>query len=113
MATEDATIMIKLQSSDKKVFEVPLKVAQKSNLIKTMLEDLGMEGEDELVPLPNVPGETLENVLKWATQHQVNINSNFACIHTCYFGCSYLKPVILMLHIRRMMLPLKPTIVTS
>ena len=38
---------IKLQSSDSEVFEVDVDIAKASMTIKTMLEDLGMDEEDD------------------------------------------------------------------
>lgn len=62
---------IKLQSSDGEIFEVDVEIAKASNTIKTMLEDLGMdEDDDEAVPLPNVNAAILKKVIKWATQHK-------------------------------------------
>ena len=54
---------IKLQSSDGEVFPVDVDIARQSVTIRTMLEDLGMEEEeDEAVPLPNVNAAILKKV---------------------------------------------------
>lgn len=62
---------IKLQSSDGEVFPVDVDIARQSVTIRTMLEDLGMEEEeDEVVPLPNVNAAILKKVIQWATYHK-------------------------------------------
>jgi S-phase kinase-associated protein 1 len=62
---------IKLQSSDGEIFEVDVDIAKQSVIIKTMLEDLGMdESEDEPVPLPNVNAAILKKVIQWASFHK-------------------------------------------
>ena len=62
---------IKLQSSDGEVFPVDVEIARQSVTIKTMLEDLGMEEEeDEVVPLPNVNAAILKKVIQWSTYHK-------------------------------------------
>ena len=64
---------IKLQSSDGEDFSVDITIARQSVTIRTMLEDLGMDLENdsnEAVPLPNVSGPVLSKVLDWATQHK-------------------------------------------
>merc|ERR1712223_2223888 len=59
---------IKLQSSDGEVFPVDVDIARQSVTIRTMLEDLGMEEEeDEAVLLPNVNAAILKKVIQWAT----------------------------------------------
>ena len=65
--------VIKLQSSDGEVFPVDVEIAKQSVTIKTMLEDLGLEEEeDEVVPLPNVNAAILKKVITWATHHKVD-----------------------------------------
>ena len=62
---------IRLQSSDGEVFPVDVDIARQSVTIKTMLEDLGMDEEDEeVVPLPNVNAAILKKVIQWATYHK-------------------------------------------
>ncbi|XP_063968788.1 S-phase kinase-associated protein 1-like [Lytechinus pictus] len=62
---------IKLASSDGEVFEVEVEVARQSVIIKTMLEDLGMDEEDDdAIPLPNVNGTILKKVLEWCHFHR-------------------------------------------
>ena len=62
--------MLKLQSSDGEDFEVEKVVACMSKTIKTMLEDLDIGDDDEVIPLPNVNSKTLKLVKKWAEHHQ-------------------------------------------
>ena len=63
--------MIKLQSSDGEVFPVDVEIAKQSVTIKTMLEDLGLEeDEEDNVPLPNVNSAILRKVITWATHHK-------------------------------------------
>ena len=63
---------IKLQSSDGEIFLVDVEIAKQSVTIKIMLEELGMDEEDEeVVPLPNVNAAILKKVIQWATYHKV------------------------------------------
>jgi S-phase kinase-associated protein 1 len=53
---------IKLQSSDGDTFDVEVEIAKQSATIKTMLEDLGMDEEEDVIPLPNVNSAILKKV---------------------------------------------------
>ena len=56
---------IKLQSSDGQIFPIDVSIAKLSVTIRTMLEDLGMDLEndsDEAVPLTNLNGAVLKKV---------------------------------------------------
>jgi len=62
--------MIKLLSSDGKVFQVDFEIAKASVTIKTMVEALGLDEEDKkFVRLPKVKGRILKKVIQWATYH--------------------------------------------
>ena len=46
---------IKMESNDGKMFTVDLDIARQFGSVKNILEDLGMDEEDEeAIPLPNV-----------------------------------------------------------
>lgn len=64
-----------LQSSDGESYDVDVEVAKMSSTIKTMLDDLGVsvgEGDDEVIPLPNVRGSVLKRVIEWCLHHRVD-----------------------------------------
>ncbi|ODQ81863.1 hypothetical protein BABINDRAFT_160094, partial [Babjeviella inositovora NRRL Y-12698] len=59
-------------SSDNGKFPVEQKVAEKSVLIKKMIEDLAPNGleEDFEIPTPNVRSNVLKAVLEWCEHHK-------------------------------------------
>ncbi|KAG0799597.1 hypothetical protein G6F22_003070 [Rhizopus arrhizus] len=57
-----------LSSSDQEEFKVDKEVAQRSVLIKNMLEDV--EDLDAPIPLPNVTAKILGKVIEWCTHHR-------------------------------------------
>ena len=67
---------ITIQSSDGDNFKVDLDAAKKSVTIRTMLEDLGVEANNEedevkeVLPLPNIDSEVLRKVIDWCEQHK-------------------------------------------
>lgn len=63
--------IIKLQSSDGDIFETDIQIAKRSGTIKTMLEDCGLDDdEDAVVPLRNVSSDILRRVLQWSEYHK-------------------------------------------
>jgi len=61
---------IKLQSSDHVEITVDRQVAERSILIKNLLEDIGDQTVDEAVPIPNVNEQVLNKVIEWCTHHK-------------------------------------------
>ncbi|KAH6928176.1 hypothetical protein HPB50_012389 [Hyalomma asiaticum] len=62
---------IKLLSSDGDVFPVSAAVAKVSLTIGAILEDLGIDDdEEEIIPLPNVTSATLKKIIEWADHHK-------------------------------------------
>lgn len=67
---------IRIQSSDGEIFKVDIDVAKKSKTIRTMLEDLGIEKDNneeeikEILPLPNVTAMILKKVIDWCEFHK-------------------------------------------
>lgn len=63
---------IKLLSSDGETFDVDVQIARFSSTIKTMLDDLRVEdGEEHVIPLPNVKSAILSKVIAWLAHHKV------------------------------------------
>ncbi|KAL3476095.1 Skp1 family, dimerization domain-containing protein [Aspergillus californicus] len=65
---ESNTQILTLMSNDGKPMEVPREVAERSLLIKHMLEDIGTP--DEAIPMSNVSENVLAKVLEWCTHHR-------------------------------------------
>jgi len=59
---------IKLLSSDNAPITVDKEVAERSVLIKNMIEDLGEI--DEAIPIPNVNEAVLRKVIEWCEHHK-------------------------------------------
>lgn len=70
-----------LRSSDDTLFRLPVQLAQRSRLLRNLLEDSGgFEAEEstdptprlgeEAIPLQNVKGSILEKVIEWLYHHK-------------------------------------------
>jgi len=57
---------LKLRSSDEEMFEVDQEVASKSQMIRDMIEDTGI---DAPIPLPNVSSKILAKVIEYCKYH--------------------------------------------
>ncbi|GHJ88856.1 hypothetical protein NliqN6_5258 [Naganishia liquefaciens] len=60
--------MVTLSTNDGEKFEVDKQVAERSVLIKNMMEDIG--ADTEAIPLPNVSSSVLKKVLEWCEHHK-------------------------------------------
>ncbi|KAF1933391.1 S-phase kinase-associated protein 1A [Didymella exigua CBS 183.55] len=71
MSTEAApdAQQIKIITSDNIDMTVDRQVAERSILIKNLLEDLGGDNE-EAIPIPNVNEAVMKKVLEWCTHHR-------------------------------------------
>ncbi|GEM06864.1 S-phase kinase-associated protein 1 [Rhodotorula toruloides] len=59
---------VTLQTSDDEQFKVDRDVANRSVLIRNMLEDVGES--EQAIPLPNVSANVLKKVLEWCEHHK-------------------------------------------
>ncbi len=66
--------MIGLLASDGERFEVSAEVANQSNLLKALLENVDEHDND--IPIPAVTGPTLKRVIEHATRHCAPIDKN-------------------------------------
>lgn len=68
---DDCVLLI---SGDEQRFSVPKSIVGLSQTIKQMLSDVGDMGDEELnaIPLPNVDGKTLEQVIEWLSYRTAN-----------------------------------------
>jgi len=64
---------VTLRSSDSADIVVEKDVAEKSVLIRNLLEDMGEEtGMSEAIPIPNVNESVLKKVIEWCTHHRAD-----------------------------------------
>jgi S-phase kinase-associated protein 1 len=70
MAASTPAQTITLLSSDSVEIVVEKSTAERSILIKNMLEDVGDSIGDQGIPIPNVNEAVLKKVLEWCTHHK-------------------------------------------
>ncbi|KAI4190496.1 MAG: hypothetical protein L6R41_000731 [Letrouitia leprolyta] len=63
---------ITLQSNDGTPITVARDIAERSILIKNMIEDIGDEAIEEAIPIPNVNEPVLRKVIEWCTHHRAD-----------------------------------------
>ncbi|MCJ1483878.1 hypothetical protein MMC06_004046 [Schaereria dolodes] len=61
---------ITLLSSDQVEIPVEREVAERSILIKNMMEDVGEQAMTEAIPIPNVNEAVLKKVIEWCIHHR-------------------------------------------
>lgn len=70
-AKDKATMRVTLQSNDGAQIEVDRVVAERSMLIKNLIEDLGDESVSAApIPIPNVNEAVLKKVVEWCEKHR-------------------------------------------
>ena len=72
MAESKPAQKVWLQSNDNAIIEVDRAVADRSILIKNMLDDVGddMIRQDNAIPIPNVNEAVLRKVIEWCEHHR-------------------------------------------
>lgn len=60
--------MIKIVTSDNKIFEVEKNVIFQSNLIKNMISDLDIS--EQSIPIHNIESEIMQKVIEYAEHHK-------------------------------------------
>lgn len=63
-------MLVSLRSSEGRKKDVPKEIAEKSVLIKNMIDDLGDALGEQAIPLPNVSYHILEKVMQWCEHHK-------------------------------------------
>ncbi|PVU86045.1 hypothetical protein BB559_005626 [Furculomyces boomerangus] len=63
--------MVVLKGSDGQLFVVERPIAEKSALIKSMLEDVGES--DDPIPIPNVNSEVLKKIIEYCEYHKNDV----------------------------------------
>jgi len=71
MATEKKSV-ITLISNDGVTMQVDRQVAERSMLIKNMMDDLGDSAAETDVPIPNVNESVLKKVIEWCDHHKTD-----------------------------------------
>jgi len=69
-STDKVEQTITLVSNDSASITVARKVAERSMLIKNMLEDIGETAVDSPIPIPNVNEQVLKKVIEWCEHHK-------------------------------------------
>jgi len=70
MSTEAKVTTITLVSNDNVAIDVERPVAERSMLVKNMMEDLGDAAIGTPVPIPNVNEAVLRKVIEWCEHHK-------------------------------------------
>jgi len=66
---DESKQVVKLVSKEGDTYEVLLKVAKMSELVKTMMDEDGEDDEVQEIPLPNVKANVLSKVIEFCTHH--------------------------------------------
>ncbi|XP_019170962.1 PREDICTED: SKP1-like protein 1B [Ipomoea nil] len=72
----DCEKTVRLRANDGEEFEVAESVAALSQTLKFVVEDAGGLGEDSVIPLPKVDGNTLAKILEYCKVHAAAGKSN-------------------------------------
>ena len=61
---------LKLQSSEGEVIQVDCDLVKQMLTIQTMIDDLGDQDDDGVIPIPNVNSEVLHKIISWTQKYK-------------------------------------------
>ena len=62
--------VLKLQSSEGEVIQVDCDLVKQMLTIQTMIDDLGGQDDDGVIPIPNVNSEVLHRIISWTQKYK-------------------------------------------
>ena len=62
--------VLKLQSSEGEIIQVDCDLVKQMLTIQTMIDDLGDQDDDGVIPIPNVNSEVLHKIISWTQKYK-------------------------------------------
>ena len=62
--------VLKLQSSEGEIIQVDCDLVKQMLTIQTMIDDLGDQDDDGVIPIPNVNSEVLHRIISWTQKYK-------------------------------------------
>lgn len=83
--------MIKLKSSDGKIFEVDHETVKCMEMLNDMVENLGQDPNKEPIPLKEIHSQALDKVLIWCKENKNNLSKVETSINFTKFETKFIQ----------------------